>query len=414
MEPTMSKPKPKILFVDDEENVLRGLGRTLRARRELWDMRFASSGRQALELLALDPADVVVSDMRMPGMNGAELLAAVQKRYPSTVRIVLSGFADREAILKTIGPSHRYLAKPATDEVLVTAIESSLQLRKYLGDARLQQAIAGLSHLPTLPTVYSAILTELNSELGSAERLASIIENDISITAQLMKLTNSAYFSLPQKCTTIKQAIGVLGFDNVRAAVLLAGVFDQFAHLNADMLDVIQRLTQRSLAIGVLAQAIARHEAWNPETATNAFCAGLLAHVGTLLLIAQNAGSFRKGLEAMAAGHDSLIDIEERSFGASHAQLGAYLLGLWGFSDVIVEAVAFHHQPSLHAQRRVDVLTAVHAAQFLAGESRSGAARKESTDGVLDETYIENAGLRARVPEWRSLSETLKKEWSHA
>ena len=84
----------RILFVDDEEMVLQGLQRMLRSLRREWDMTFVESGAKALELMAEQPFDVVVSDMLMPGMTGAELLNEVMKRYPRTVRLILSGHAD--------------------------------------------------------------------------------------------------------------------------------------------------------------------------------------------------------------------------------------------------------------------------------------------------------------------------------
>lgn len=404
--------KPNVLFVDDEENILRALRRMLRSRRDAWEMRFALSGAQALDMMAQQPADVVVSDMRMPGMNGAELLIEVQKNYPRTIRIVLSGFAEREAVLKTIGPSHRYLAKPVAEDVLVSSIENAMRLREHLRKESVRNTVAGLSHLPTLPDIYAAILAELNSEIGSADRLSSIIEKDIGVSAQLMRLTNSAYFSLPQKCVTVKQAINILGFDNIRAAVLVAGVVQQFTKLGPSTLGTIEKLMDRSLGLGFLAQAIARHEGWKTETVDNAFCAGLLAHVGTLLLIAHDASAFAAGMKAIEIGEATLLEAEERAFGASHAQLGAYLLGLWGFSDSIVEAVAFHHKPSQYAARGVDVLTAVHLAQYFARENDSVEQRK-GTDGGLDESYCDSAGLTPRLQEFKKVCEEISKKWPH-
>ena len=402
--------KSSILFVDDEENVLAGLGRMLRSRRGTWDLRFALGGQRALEMMAESPADVVVSDMRMPGMSGAELLSRVQKSYPQAVRIVLSGFAEKEAILKTIGPSHRYLAKPAAENTLVDSIENALRLRKKVGEGEVQRVVAGLGHLPTLPDVYLAILAELNSELGSADRLAAIIERDLGISTQIMKLTNSAYFNMPQHCTTVKHAIKALGFDNVRATVLLAGVFEQFKNISPGMAAVVDRLAQRSLALGVIAQAIARHEQWSSETADQAFCAGLLAHVGTLVLIANDADRFLESMKQLERGGTTLIHVEECQFGANHAQLGAYLLGLWGFTDAIVEAVAFHHQPSQFTERAIDVLTAVHIGQHLAREAGGSIRSGKSSDG-LDEKYVRDGNLSARLPIWSQAIDAIRASW---
>lgn len=404
--------KSQILFVDDEENVLRGLARMLRNRRVSWDMRFASSGAQALSMIDEKPAAIVISDMRMPGMSGAELLSEIQKKHPGTIRMVLSGFAEREAVLKTIGPSHRYLAKPISEELLVQSIENALKLRSYLHAEAVQTTVAGLSHLPTLPDIYTAILAELNSDLGSAERLAAIIEKDMGTTTLLMKLTNSAYFSLPQRCLTVKQAVNVLGFDNIRAAVLLAGVFDQFKNISVGMADTIDRLMRRSLGMAVLAQAIARQENWKTEISDQAFCAALLSHVGTLLLIAHDHQAFNSSMRTLEEGKQNILDVENTAFGANHAQLGAYLLGLWGFSDPIVEAVAFHHQPSLYTSKPIDVLSAVHVAQYIARSyGHNSRASQDDAAGGLDMAYCDKAGLSKRLAVWREVCDGIGRKW---
>ena len=104
--------KRKILFVDDEPNILQGLRRMLHSMRRDWDMEFAESGQQALELLNNSHFDVVVTDMRMPGMNGLELLNEIKRLYPEVIRIVLSGQASKEIIIQSVGPIHQYLSKP--------------------------------------------------------------------------------------------------------------------------------------------------------------------------------------------------------------------------------------------------------------------------------------------------------------
>src|SRR6202012_4878179 len=124
--------KKRILFVDDEEFALRGLDRLLRSMREEWEMEFVNSGDKALARMTETPFDVVVSDMRMPGMNGAELLNEVMKRHPKTVRLILSGFADRDLILKCVGSTHQYLAKPCDGHELKMAVMRASALEESL------------------------------------------------------------------------------------------------------------------------------------------------------------------------------------------------------------------------------------------------------------------------------------------
>src|SRR5450755_5082220 len=108
----------RIVFVDDELNILQAMRRSFHHMREEWSMEFVSSGAAALESLAKTPADVIVSDMRMPGMDGWQLLAEVKKLYPQMVRLVLSCHADPGSIMRLIGIAHQYISKPGESEIL--------------------------------------------------------------------------------------------------------------------------------------------------------------------------------------------------------------------------------------------------------------------------------------------------------
>lgn len=405
-----SAPRPRILFVDDEENVLSGLKRLLRAKRGDWDMDFAASGEEALQKLHETPADVVISDMRMPKMDGAELLSHVQQLYPDTVRIILSGFANREAVIRTIGPSHRYLAKPCSEQTLIRTIDKSLDLRTRLNSDALKLSVAGLTHLPTLPKLYNDILKELSSDFASADSLAKVVERDIAVSAQLLKITNSAYFGVSHHVTNIRQAIQYLGFENVRAIVLLAGVFDQFHNLAPRAATVAETLSQRSLALGILTRKIAEHEKFDQHAADDAFSAGLLSHIGTLLLLANAPDSFYQTMSNVEHGAQ-LEDAERSAFGASHADLGAYLLNLWGFNHDIVDAVAYHHRPSAAGTSHNDVLTAVYAAQYLL---RSGTREQDrGRDEPLDSAYLESVNAAGKMASWAKISSELKRSQSN-
>ncbi len=403
--------RPRILFVDDEENVLQGLRRLLRQRREQWDMVFAKSGAQGLALMQTQPMDVVVSDMRMPEMDGAEFLSRVRDQHPNSVRIILSGYIEREAILRSIGPSHRYLSKPCTEDALATAIENSLRLRHFLTADHIRAAVGGLSHLPTLPNIYLEILAELSSAFASTDSLAAEVEKDVSISMQLLKLTNSAYFSMPTKAATVRQAIRFLGFDTVRAVVLVAGVVEQFKNLPPRLISVVEVLAARSLSIGLLAQVIARTESLRSDEIDNAFCAGALSHVGTLLLIANYPDRFRSAMDEMERTGCALLEIERTWFGAGHSELGAYLLGLWGFNDQIVEAVAYHHTPSALPAGFSGVLLAVHVAQHLLRVSHVKNRDVLGAREPFDALYLDRGGVANRMELWHDVCQATTAGW---
>ena len=184
----------RILFVDDEKNILDGLRRAMHCMRSEWDMSFAASGAEALESLSRAPADVIVTDMRMPGMNGRDLLFEVKRLYPEAVRFILSGYANKTSIMEVVGSAHQYLSKPCEAITLKAAITRSFALRGLLQDERLVQKIGRIDTLPTLPGTYQRIVACLRGPDPELAEIAGIISSDVVMTAMILKLANSAFF----------------------------------------------------------------------------------------------------------------------------------------------------------------------------------------------------------------------------
>ncbi|GGF69497.1 response regulator [Alteromonas lipolytica] len=149
-------PKYTVLCVDDEQNILRSIKRALFSLKI--ELVLADSGEQALEILAKKPVHVIISDMKMPQMTGAELLEKVAEKYPDTFRVVLTGFADIDATIKAVnqGRIHRYLQKPWDNQELICTIEEGLERVKLKDEnARLQK----------LTRLQNAKLKEINNDL---------------------------------------------------------------------------------------------------------------------------------------------------------------------------------------------------------------------------------------------------------
>jgi signal transduction histidine kinase len=125
----------RILFVDDEPSLLSGLQRSLRSMRSAWEMQFAEGAKKALELLAAEPCDIIVSDLRMPDMDGLELLAEVQNRYPAMVRMTLSG-SEQEILMSANGLAHQCLLKPCDGEMLKGVLAHGFAIHDLLTRAR--------------------------------------------------------------------------------------------------------------------------------------------------------------------------------------------------------------------------------------------------------------------------------------
>ena len=388
-----------ILFVDDEPRVLQGLQRQLHSARNEWDMHFFDGGQKALEFLATAPVDVVVTDMMMPVMDGAQLLTEVMKRHPNTVRIVLSGHADREAMLRLVGPAHQYLSKPCNAEELRGAVTRAFALRELLSNESLKELATRTRSLPTLPSLHLQLTEELKREEPSMERIGDIISRDIGMTSKILQLVNSAFFGLSQPIASATEAVTYLGLATVRALVLSLQVFSQFEQKKIAGFS-IDGLAQHCWVAGAFARRIGQMEHSDPKSDDQCFLAGMLHDVGRLILATGLPEQYGRVLATAREQQLPVWQAELNEFGASHAEVGAYLLGLWGLPNPVVEAVAFHHRPSDAKSKGFSPLIAVHVANALAHEKSGTLADQPGNE--VDLAGLAKIGLADRVEEWRN------------
>jgi len=378
----------RILFVDDEPKVLEGLRRMLHSMRKDWEMSFANSGAEALATLEQAPFDVVVTDMRMPGMDGAELLGEVRKRHPQIVRIILSGHAGDESTLRSVETAHQCMSKPCDAEMLRDRIGRAFTLRKLLVDPRLGQLISRMTSLPSMPAIYLELLEALRSPDVSVQQIGEIMEKDMAMTAKVLQLVNSAFFGLRRKVGNVREAVVYLGLETISALVFSVKVFSQFqtpglAHFS------IEALWKHSLATAKLARRIARLEGAPERVCDDALMAGLLHDLGKLVLVVNLPQEYDEALGLAQAEDLTESEAEQQVLGATHAAVGTYLLWLWGLPDAITEATAFHHNPRESPGRDFGPLTAVYVANALLNATE------------LDMEYL--GSLSDRLPKWRTI-----------
>jgi HD-like signal output (HDOD) protein len=339
----------RVLFVDDEVRVLEALGRVLFDLEPAWQTDFASSAGEAFTHLAKEPYDVVVSDLRMSGLDGVALLTRVREKYPRTVRIVLSGHSDEEAALKMVRVAHQYLAKPCAAETLHRIIARIEQLTTMLGDRKLQGIVGHVASLPSAPHLHRELSALFERDEASAPAIAAIIKQDPAMTSKLLQVAGSAFFNSATSVIDVETAIMRLGLRTLRKLSLGFGVFECAARADLSPTTSVEAMQRRSLAIAHTAASMAKL----PEDASAAYLAGLLCDVGQLVLAsAAPERLYVTQAEAAKAGSPAHV-VEASTWGATHAEIGAYLLGLWGLPFQIVEAVANHHAPARHTDGRV-------------------------------------------------------------
>jgi HD-like signal output (HDOD) protein len=399
--------KKKILFVDDERNILEALHRMLRSMRQEWDMTFAGSGQEALDILAKKPFDLIVSDIRMPGIDGVQLLEEAKRQYPHIARIALSGQTSKESILRSVGPIHQYLSKPCDMETLKTTITRVCALRNLLSNKKLQSLISQLESLPCMSSLYTKLIEELESEDASIKRVGEVISQDVGMSVKILQLVNSAFFGIRQHVSSIPQAVSLLGLEIIKALVLSTKIFSQFTDMPLEKFSYTTFM-EHSFAVSEWARLIARAENMDEKLIDYTMVAGMLHDVGKLILAAKIPLEYAKVLSLTESKEITLIEAEKEVIGSTHAQVGAYLLGLWGFSNPIMEALAFHHQPAEAPKKEFSVLTAVYAANILIHEIRPVAYNKKG-NLQIDENYLEELGLSDRLSVWmKACPERLK------
>jgi HD-like signal output (HDOD) protein len=340
----METMKLRILFVDDDPNVLSGLRRMLRSMRDQWDTAFANSGAEALDFLEHQEVDVVVSDMRMPDMDGAQLLHAVKDRHPHVIRIILSGQSERYKVIETVRLAHQYLSKPCDDETLKATIDRSRLLCALLADKSLKQTVSQIDSLPSLPALYYEILQELESDYCSIHKVGEIIARDIGMTAKILQLVNSAFFGFYRHIASPMQAAELLGTETIKVLVLSEKIFSSLDQNKLAEFH-LQSLWEHSLVTGLVAKAIARQERQSQTEIDHAFIAGVLHDSGKLVLAANFPKKYKEATALAQEQQMTLWQAERQTLGVSHGEIGAYLLALWGLPEPIINAIALHHQP---------------------------------------------------------------------
>jgi len=379
----------RVIFVDDEPDVLEGLENRLRPMRKSWKMRFANGSTEALAFLDEEPADVVVSDMRMPGIDGPSLFRHLERTHPRTIRIALSGQTNEESVVRTLGLAHQFLAKPATVDDLRAAIARTMTLQELLADKDLERLVRSIGQLPERPALYQELVALLDRRTPSLSEVAALVEGEAVVTARLLQLANSAFFGRTKPLTSVREAVSFLGLNAVRAILLSVELFDwagSLARVSGSRLD---ELHAHGLEVAIVASRLMG----DGESGVLAFTGGVLHDLGELVM--------------GAAPPDVVEELEGR---VSHADAGARLLALWGLPASLVEIVAHHHRPSRAGERAgLTPLLAVHLANVLVTELEGRAS-----EATLDDVALEASGKAADLPAFRAIAEAAHRERSQS
>ena len=383
-------------FADSELPTLRAATATSNT---LWDCRFVADAPAALAEMAGQPFDALVANLAMPGKNGAELLREVRESSPHTQGFIVGKVTDQAHIVDCIGGPHQFIRRPFQPAKLVACLKRGLSLDAWLATDELRQLAPKLRRLPSLPSTYFNLLKEIESDQVTTQTIGAIIARDPVVTARLLQMVNSAAFSLAQKVTDPVDAVTLLGIETINSLVLGLQVFSQSDEARAAGLS-LELLWEHSLVVAKFARQITLKQTADARLAGDAFTAGLLHDVGRIVLASNLPKEYAAIIASARATSRPLHEEETAQLRVNHAQVGAYLLGLWGLPVEFVEATAGHHAPGKTVfAAEFSLLAAVHAANVFAH------AAGGQTDGLclpqLDLAYFQTTHLEDQLAVWQ-------------
>ncbi len=381
-----------ILFIDDDPCMLRGLRRALRPRKEEWNMRFEVGGHAGWQAFKRDPAQIVVTDLRMPDIDGLEVLRLIKAHKPETIRIVLSGFADLDVVIKSVHLAHQFMTKPCAQTDLIATLDRVANIANMLGENDMDD-VAALDQLPACPAIYTEV-TDLLLAGAEPAKIANTLEKDPAMSLLLLKVVNSAFVGLSRPVSTVSEAVFLLGTRMVRDIVLCAGAARSIGNVPTP---VIESFQQHSLRVAQLVAAIAPR-----SIAHDARTAAFMHDLGSLFLWMSRPDQLTPLIERAHEQAIPLIELQRAAFHMTHADIGGFILGLWGLPRPVVNGVGAHHRPDPAASETMTVSTVLHIADALIHEISP--PQPWSGFAQLDEDLITSLGLEDSVDRWRELA----------
>lgn len=352
----------KILIVDDEAQILKSLTRVFFDTD--YEIYTAESGIEALKILENAEVDLVISDMRMPLMDGYELLSKIKEKYPSIIRIILSGYAEEASIFKAIlhNAAKFYILKPWSNENLLEYIGQIFETEDLLKSRDILELINNIEKLPTIDTNYHKILRMIEKDEATGH-ISAEIEKDLVISTKLLQIANSAYYGV--RTGSVKKATVFLGLQNLKSLIYSTAIMNSYDQYALRDKITVRLLWEHSLTTNKLLHFI--YDSFLDKNIPEAaYSAGLLHNIGALILIQNYSGQYTKMITKARAEGLNLLELERDAYHVTHQEAGGYLISWWELPFPIVEAALFHHRPLDPCVLNKEVVAAVHLAQHYA------------------------------------------------
>ena len=388
-----------VLFVDDQKTLLNAVERIVRKQAKEWEVFFSDSAATAIEILHSHNISVVVSDMRMPGMDGVELLDHVKDKYPNIIRFILSGYSKTNRTLDAVRVAHQYFIKPFSTKELISALELTHTLYKRIRNPGLQSIIASIDRLPTPRRIYYQISTELNNPHTTIEKVSNIIASDTAITGKILQVVNSAFFGRSQRVDSIDESVGILGLEAVRSLVLVAGIASDHAEILNGLISV-DLYSKHCMEVALICKWIARELGYSPQQRDTLFTVGLLHDIGKLILI-KKYSEFYLEHGWKESPYETKLHINQiEKLADEHAAIGAALIALWGIPTQIVNTIAFYSDPAENEFDEDHFSCILHVADGISNYLHIGNETPFIESDAINLESLQKAGFDYPIEQW--------------
>jgi len=344
-----------VLCVDDEVSILKAV------KREFFDAPFnvltADSAKKALDILESNSIDIVISDVKMPEIDGIKFLKIVKEKYPHINRVILSGYVEEETVFIAIlqGIATTYFVKPWKPEVLRKKLEHILQMQVLFNNKNLVNTLNTIKKLPTLPKIYNELLDAIGKNKSNKE-IAKIISSDISVSTRILQVVNSAYYGI-KSVASIERAITLLGLNNIKDMVLTLTMITELQWDNVQN-KILGDIIFHSSLVNNIFKSLYKKK-FNKDLNQEISSIGITHNVGKIVLLQYFYDNYKKILDYMKTNSNKKFfesELELNRELAPHTQIGAYLLYLWNLHSTNVETALFHHEPDKASEENKDLI----------------------------------------------------------
>ena len=386
----------RLLLVDNSPQNVAVYQNLFANKEDQWNCQFADSIKDVFDKLSKTDFDIVVTDIKMPVLNGIPLLETIAQMYPNIIRVVLVPGLSADYPKHFVKFAHRIMIKPNSCEKLEMQIIRIYRLYKTIMHPQGMRFIDGLERIPSLPKIYGDLIAELESPTPSVKKAGALIAKDIGMSAAILKMVNSAHFGLAKRVTSPELAVSLLGLDIVQGLVLTAHLFSAFSNAETKLLN-LETIVDHCLMVGNLAKEIATHENLPPNVIDSIYIAGILHDVGRLIFASHSPKLYRHVIEIAEKENRQIYEIEQELFGIMHAEIGAYLLGQWGLPELVIELIAYHHSVEIPEYLTIE-LSVLEAADIFCKKFCSQKASDSSNS--LEKIFSSSPLLVGKKKEW--------------